>query len=66
MKIAAPLFLAEDTLVHLDWIAQQLSGQRNASTSRSEAVEWLVKRHWMKMQKQQAKASQGPARLAAL
>jgi hypothetical protein len=48
---AYPLFLKGDTVDHLKWIAKTLGRQRNADVSVSEAVEYLVSRHWMKTQK---------------
>lgn len=59
MKHAVPLFLEDDTVYHLDWLTEQLSRQRNISSSRSEAIEWLVRQHWKKMQVQ--KRNKGPA-----
>lgn len=56
MRHAVPLFLEDDTVDHIEWIAQQLSQQRNMTVSRSDAVAWLVKRHWVKMQKKLASA----------
>ena len=45
---ACALMLKTDTIEYLDWVAAQLSRQRNAEVSRSEAVEYIVSRHWMK------------------
>lgn len=45
-----PLFLKADTVEHLDWLAKQLSRQRNKEVTRSEAIEYLALRHWMKVQ----------------
>lgn len=53
MRTAVPLFLEDDTIEHIDWICEQMSRQRNQSTSRSDAVEWLVRVHWKKMKAQQ-------------
>lgn len=56
MRHALPLFLEEDTLEHIDWIARRLSEERNATVSRSEAVSWLVNWHWKKVMKKLALA----------
>ena len=53
MRTAVPLFLEDDTIEHIDWLCEQMSRQRNQSTSRSDAVEWLVRVHWKKMKAQQ-------------
>ena len=50
MKTAVPLFLEDDTIVHLDLMARHMSKQANRGVSRSEVVEWLVRRHWKAMQ----------------
>lgn len=55
MKNACPLFLEDDSIIHLDWIARQLSLQRNHTVTRSDAVEYLIRTHWKKMHKKQAK-----------
>ena len=50
MKTACPLFLEDDTIVHLDMMSRVMSQQLNRGVSRSEVVEWLVRRHWKAMQ----------------
>jgi len=47
-KIA--LFLPQDTVDHLDRIATSLAKKRNdgSNPNRSEAVKWLVYKHWKK------------------
>lgn len=57
MKSAVPLFLEDDTVVHLDLLAGAMSQRFNRTVSRSEAVEWLVMRHWKKMQVAKTKAA---------
>lgn len=51
MRQAVPLFLEDDTLAHIDWLAEKLSRKKNAKISRSDAVSFLVRAHWMQVQK---------------
>lgn len=51
VRHAYPLMLKTDTIDYIKWIAKGLSVQRNQDVSVSEAVEYLVQRHWIKMQK---------------
>ena len=53
MKTAVPLFIEEDSVEHLDFLSKQLSHQFNRTVSRSEVVEWLVRRMWKKVMKEQ-------------
>ena len=55
MKTACPLFLEDDSIEHLDWLAKRMSEKHNRSVSRSEAVEFLIRQHWKKMKIQEAK-----------
>lgn len=48
MRHAIPLMLETDTVEHVDWFAKQLARQRNRDVSRSEAIEYIVARHWRK------------------
>ena len=51
MKQAIPLFLEDDTVTHIDWIVDQMGRRRGNTAARSDAVRWLVRRHWKEMQK---------------
>ena len=51
MKHAIALMLETDTIEHLDWVAGQLGYQRKREVSRSETVDYLAKRHWIRLQK---------------
>lgn len=51
LRHTMPLMLQADTIDYLNWIKAGLSKQRNAEVSVSETVEYLVQRHWIKMQK---------------
>lgn len=48
------MFLESDTIDHIDWTKKQLGFQRKAEVSRSEAVEYIVQRHWKYVLKKQA------------
>jgi hypothetical protein len=48
------MFLESDTIDHIDWVSRQLGYQRKRDVSRSEAMEYLVERHWKFVIKKQA------------
>lgn len=52
LRHAVPIMLKATDVEYLDFLANGLSAQRNASVSRSEAVEFLIDRHKVKLQKQ--------------
>lgn len=54
MRHPIPLFIESDTIDHIDWTAKQLGFQRKRDVSRSEAVEYIVQRHWKYVLKKQA------------
>lgn len=46
LRLKVPLFLQQDTIDHLDRLAHALAKKRGAVPNRSEAVEYLVLKHW--------------------
>jgi len=54
MRHAIALMLETDTIDWLDVVAKNLSRQRKTDVSRSEAIEYIILRHWMKIQKRTA------------
>ena len=49
MLHAVALMLEDDTLEHIDWVAEMLTKQRGYDMSRSEVIAWLTRRHWRKI-----------------
>jgi hypothetical protein len=56
MRTAVALMLEQETINHIQWLTEQLSHQRNATVSRSDAIAWLVKNHRRKLQTRTATA----------
>jgi len=54
VRHAIPLFLTEEDLGYLDFVAQGLSKKRNTEVSRSEAVSFIILRHKIKVMKRTA------------
>lgn len=51
MRHAVALLLKTDTVDWIDYVGKNLSRQRGTEQSRSDVVEYIIGRHWMKTQK---------------
>ena len=54
MKTAIPVFLEDDTIEHLEWIAGKLKQQRGVNVSMSETIEYVTRQHWKRLHRKRA------------